>query len=568
MYYPLAHSPLATSHQPPSLKSTHYLAPLFAPDSVAIIGATERPGAVGSVLMENMLSAKFAGALYAVNPKRAQVHGVPCYPNIGDVPQPVDLAVVATPAQSVPGVIDACGRAGARSAVIITAGFSEAGPAGEMLERSLLENARRHGMRVLGPNCLGLMRPGIGLNATFARGHAIAGSLGVVSQSGAICTALLDWARPNNIGFSSVVSLGASADLDFGEIVDYLTYDTATEQILLYIEGIRNARRFIGSLRAAARTKPVIVMKAGRHPTGVRAAVSHTGAMVGADDVFQAAIRRTGAVRVTTIGQLVAAAQALSAHVEPRGERIAIITNGGGPGVLAADHAADLGLPLAELSTPTVEALSKVLPSNWSHGNPIDLIGDADAVRYESAVSACLADANVDGVLVMLTPQAMTSPTEVARAVVRSATNSTKPVLAVWMGEDQVMEGRQVFQAAQRPVFRTPEPAVELFAHLSAFYRNQRTLMQVPGPLSDHHVPDIAGARRIIEAALASGTKVLSSTDSKAVLAAFHVPVASAMPAASVQEAIAAAIQCGYPVVMKIDSPDITHKTEVGGVRL
>ncbi|MFL6582305.1 MAG: GNAT family N-acetyltransferase [Burkholderiales bacterium] len=550
------------------MKSTHYLAPLFAPESVAIIGATERPGAVGSVLMENMLSAKFAGALYAVNPKRAQVHGVVCYPSIREVPRPVDLAVVATPAQSVPGVIDACGRAGARSAVIITAGFSEAGPAGEMLERSLLENARRHGMRVLGPNCLGLMRPGTGLNATFARGHAIAGSLGVVSQSGAIYTALLDWAHPNNIGFSSVVSLGASADLDFGEIVDYLTYDTATEQILLYIEGIRNARRFVGSLRAAARTKPVIVMKAGRHPTGVRAAVSHTGALVGADDVFQAAIRRTGAVRVTTIGQLVAAAQALASHVKPRGERIAIITNGGGPGVLAADHAADLGLPLAELSTPTVEALSKTLPRNWSHGNPVDLIGDADAGRYEAAVSACLADQNVDGVLALLTPQAMTSPTDVARAVVRSALASTKPVLAVWMGEEQVIEARKVFQAAQRPVFRTPEPAVELFAHLSAFYRNQRTLMEAPGPLSDHHAPDTAGARRIIEAALASGTHVLSTTDSKAVLAAFHVPVAFAMPARSAQEAIAAAAKCGYPVAVKIDSPDITHKTEVGGIRL
>ncbi|HXF15543.1 MAG TPA: GNAT family N-acetyltransferase [Burkholderiales bacterium] len=550
------------------MKSTHYLAPLFAPDSVAVIGATERPGAVGSVLMENMLSAKFTGALYAVNPQRTRVHGVACYPSIADIPQQVDLAVIATPPESVPGVIDACGRAGTRSAVVITAGFSETGSAGAMLERALLENARRYGMRLLGPNCLGLMRPGIGLNATFAHGNAIAGSLGVVSQSGAICTALLDWARPNNIGFSSVVSLGGSADLDFGEIVDYLTYDTATEQILLYIEGIRNARRFVGALRAAARTKPVIVMKAGRHPTGVRAAVSHTGALVGADDVFQAAVRRTGAVRVATIGQLVAAAQALSAHVEPRGDRIAIVTNGGGPGVLAADHAADLGLPLAQLSAPTVQALSKTLPVNWSHGNPLDLIGDADAGRYETAVSACLADQNVDGVLAILTPQAMTSPVEVARAVVRSATASTKPLLAVWMGEEQVIEGRKVFQTAQRPVFRTPEPAVELFAHLSAFYRNQRMLIQVPGPLSDHHAPDITGARRIIETALASGTSVLSSTDSKAVLAAFHIPVALSLQARSAQEAIAAAMQCGYPVAMKIDSPDITHKTEVGGVRL
>ncbi len=273
-----------------------------------------------------------------------------------------------------------------------------------------LRARKRYGLRLLGPNCLGLMRPGIGLNATFARGNVKPGSLGIVSQSGAICTALLDWARPNDVGFSSVVSLGGSADLDFGELIDYLTYDPKTEQILLYIEGIRSARRFVSALRAAARTKPVIVMKAGRHPIGVRAAVSHTGALVGADDVFEAAIRRTGAVRVTTIVELVAAAQALSSNVRPRGDRLAIVTNGGGPGVLAADRAADLLLPLAELSPSTLDKLSAALPANWSHGNPVDLIGDADAKRYGAAVAACLADDGVDGVLALLTPQAMTAP--------------------------------------------------------------------------------------------------------------------------------------------------------------
>jgi len=550
------------------MRSSHYLAPLFEPYSVAIIGATERRGAIGSVLIENMISARYTGALHPVNPKHRWVRGLKCYRSIAEVPQPVDLAVVATPPPLVPGIIEECGRAGARGAVVITAGFSETGPEGAALENAVLENAKRYGLRLLGPNCLGLMRPEIGLNATFAHGNAIPGSLGVVSQSGAICTALLDWARPNNLGFSSVVSLGGSADLDFGELVDYLTYDPKTEQILLYIEGIRSARRFVSALRAAARTKPVVVMKAGRHPTGVRAAVSHTGALVGADDVFEAAIRRTGAVRVTTIVELVAAAQALSSHVRPRGNRLAIVTNGGGPGVLAADRAADLALPLAELSESTIDALAKVLPANWSHGNPVDLIGDADAGRYRAAVAACLADRNVDGVLAVLTPQAMTAPAEAARAVVACGRESTKPLLAAWMGEEQVIEGRAVFQKARIPVFRTPEPAVEMFAHVSSFYRNQRMLLQTPQPLEEQPEPEIETARRLIETALAENRTILRPTEAKALLATFHVPVARPFPAKTEDEAVQRAQALGFPVAIKIDSPDITHKTDVGGVQL
>jgi acetyltransferase len=383
-----------------------------------------------------------------------------------------------------------------------------------------------------------------------------------------MCTALLDWARPNNVGFSSVVSLGGSADIDFGEIVDYLMYDPRTEHILLYVEGVRDARRFVGALRAAARAKPVIVIKAGRHPTGVRAAVSHTGALVGADDVFDAALRRTGAVRVTTIGQLVAAAQALSSRVRPRGERLAVVTNGGGPGVLAADRATDLTLPLAELSPATIDVLKRALPSNWSHGNPIDLIGDADSARYAAAVGACLEDPGVDGVLVILTPQAMTSPTDVARAVAACAKRSDKPLLAAWMGEAQVVEGRGVFQAQGIPVFRTPEPAVEMFAHVSSFYRNQRMLMQTPGPLCEQEPPDLARAKAIIDASLEPGITVLSSADSRALLAAFRIPVVRTVRARSVQEAVSAAEAARFPRRPEIDSPDITHKTDVGGVVL
>ncbi len=546
----------------------HYLTPLFEPGSVAIVGASETPGKVGTVLLSNMLAAGYRGALFAVNPKYPSVHGVPCYPSVGKIPAHVDLAVVATPARTVPQVIDECGKAGVRSAVVITAGFSEVGPEGAKLERALLENARRGGVRLVGPNCLGISRPSLGLNATFARGAAPPGSLGLVSQSGAVCAAMLDWAIPNKVGFSSIVSLGGSSDIDFGEIIDYLANDAATEHILLYIEGIRDARRFLSSLRAAARAKPVIVMKVGRHPAGSRAAVSHTGAIVGSDDVFDAAVERAGVVRVASVGQLVAAAQALASHVRPKGDRLAVITNGGGPGVMAADRLADLGLPLAELAPATIEALHGALPANWSHGNPIDLIGDADSARYKVAVSACLADPGVDGILVILTPQAMTDAERAARAVIEAATGSSKPLIACWMGEASTATARKLLHDSSIPVFRTPDPAVEMFAHLAAYYRNQRTLLQAPGPVAHQAAPDAGGARLVIEGALAERRKLLSETESKALLAAFHIPIAQTVLAHSARDAMLMAQEMGFPVVMKIDSPDIAHKSDVGGVRL
>jgi acetyltransferase len=550
------------------ISNRHYLTPLFEPASVAIVGASETGGKVGTTLISNMLAAGFKGPLFAVNPKYSSVRGVPCYASVARLPQPVNLAVIATPAHTVPEVINQCGMAGVRAAVVITAGFSEAGPEGQALERAVLENARRHGLRLVGPNCLGIMRPEIGLNATFARGTALAGSLGLVSQSGAVCAAMLDWAVPNKVGFSSVVSLGGSTDIDFGEIIDYLANDAKTEHILLYIEGIRDARRFLSSLRAAARVKPVIVMKVGRHPAGSRAAVSHTGAIVGTDDVFDAAVKRAGVVRVSSIGQLVAAAQALASRVRPQGSRLAVITNGGGPGVMAADRAADFGLALAELSAATVEALRRVLPSNWSHGNPVDLIGDAGSERYRAAVAACLADEGVDGVLTILTPQAMTDAEETARVVAEIARGAAKPLIACWMGEASVGAARKLLQEARIPVFRTPDPAVEMFAHLAAFYRNQRLLLQTPGPLAHQAAPDRGDAVFVIGSVLAQGRQLLSETESKAVLAAFRIPIARTVLAHSANEAMLMAQEIGFPVAMKIDSPDITHKSDVGGVRL
>ncbi len=551
-----------------NLSERHYLTPLFEPGSVAVVGATEREGAVGAVLVRNMLEAKYRGALFGVNPKHRSVHGIPCFGTIGKVPQRVDLAVIATPAATVPEIIEQCGKAGVRSAVVISAGFSEVGPAGAKLERTMLENARRQKLRLVGPNCLGLMRPELGLNATFARGAALPGSLGLVAQSGAVCTAMLDWARPNKVGFSSVVSLGGSTDVDFGEIIDYLIEDPKTEHILLYIEGVRSARRFVSALRAAARVKPVIVMKVGRHPAGSRAAVSHTGAIVGLDDVFDAVVKRAGVVRVTTIGQMVAAAQALAVHVRPQGDRLAVVTNGGGPGVMAADRAADLGIALAQLAASTFEALKPVLPAHWSHGNPLDLIGDAPAARYRAAVSACLADEGVDGVLAILTPQAMTEPTAAAQAVIDAAQGSSKPVLACWMGEEQTASARRLLAGAHIPVFRTPDPAVEMFGHLSSFYRNQRALLQTPGPVAAQGAPDLATARVIVEAALAERREVLSEMESKALLAAFRIPIAKTVVTRSPHEAMLVAGETGFPVAMKIDSPEISHKSEVNGVRL
>ena len=546
----------------------HYLTPLFEARSLAVVGASEREGSIGAVLVRNLLDANYKGSLYAVNPNRQTVFGLTCYESVEKVPQRLDLAVVATPAEAVTGVIDSCGRAGTRSAVVLSAGFAETGPKGVKLERDLLKIARHHRVRLIGPNCLGIMRPELGLNATFARGQALPGSLGLVSQSGALCTAMLDWARPNGIGFSSVISVGASSDVDFGEILDYLAFDGKTEHILLYIEGIRDARRFVSALRAAARVKPVILLKAGRHAVGSRAARSHTGALVGADDVFDAAVRRAGVVRVNTIGQLVAAAQALSAHVSPRGNRLAIVTNGGGPGVMAADRAADLGIPLAALSADTIAALREVLPPAWSHGNPIDLIGDADPERYRAAVAACLADLAVDGVLAILTPQAMTDPLRTAQAVVEAAADSTKPLLACWMGSEQVRPARQALGQARIMTFATPEPAVEMFAHVSSYYQNQRLLMQTPGPLAFPTAPDLQGARLIIETALAEHRKVLSEMESKALLAAFGIPIARAVITHNANEAMLIAEELGFPVAMKVDSPDITHKSDVGGVRL
>src|SRR6185295_15973504 len=388
----------------------HFLAPLLAPASVALVGATEREGSLGRIVWQNLAAGGLRGALSPVNPKHKQVFGQRCYARLRELPAAPDLAVIVTPARSVPGILEEAGKAGVRAAVVLTSGFGEAGGAGRTLQAEALAAARKHGLRMLGPNCLGLMRTDAGLNATFSPVAALPGKLALLSQSGAICTAILDWAHAAGVGFSSVVSLGAAADVDFGEILDFVIADPATDAILMYVEGIRDARRFISALRAAARAKPVVVLKVGRYASGTRAASSHTGALMGSDAVFDAALRRGGTVRVKTYTQLFAAARILAAHQPFAGERLAIITNGGGPGVMAADSATENGVVLAQLSKETIAALDGKLPAQWSRANPIDIIGDAPAQRYSDATAAALADPGVDALLAMYSPVAVTTP--------------------------------------------------------------------------------------------------------------------------------------------------------------
>jgi acetyltransferase len=535
---------------------------------VALVGASRSPGSLGSVVLDNLESAGFTGELVRVNPRYDELDGQPCFPSVAASGRDIDLAVVVTPAATVPGIITDCGESGVGGVIVMSAGFREAGGKGASLEAEMLRRARRYGLRILGPNCLGAIRTDVGLNATFSAGQALRGRIAVVSQSGALCTAILDWAEVNEVGFSSVISTGISADVGFGEILDFLAMDPETDSIMLYIEGLHEARRFMSALRAASRVKPVVVMKAGRHAQASSAAMSHTGALVGSDEVFDAALRRAGALRVNEFPEFFATAATLDSGVRTRGSRLAVITNAGGPGVMAADHCADEGLKLAELSQETLSKLDAGLPAAWSHGNPIDVLGDARPDRYELAVRACMEDEGVDAVLVVLTPQALTAPLSVAEKIVELHRDAAKPILACWMGDVSVAESRRLFRKENISTYRTPEAAVRAFAALAAHHDNQQQLLQAPDPLTRQAAPSPENAELIINNALAEGRKILTQAESKAVLAAFHIPILQSIPASSAQEAILVAQEMGFPVAMKIDSPDITHKTDVGGVRL
>ncbi len=548
----------------------HYLAPLFTPQSVALFGASDRMNSVGGVVFKHLLTSGYKGRVFAINSRRDTVQGQKAYSSLDEIDATVELVVVATPASSVPEIVTSCGERGVKTMLILSAGFRETGAAGRRLEDRVAKLVRHYGIRMMGPNCLGIIRPDIGLNITFGNNNALPGNLALVSQSGAICTAILDWAEQNDIGFSAVVSTGIAADLDFGDYLDYLVSDHATKAILLYIEGIKNSRHFMSSLRAAARMKPVIALKVGRHAAGAKASMSHTGALVGSDETFSAALSRSGVLRVDTISQLFAAARALSSlHYRNPSDRLVIITNGGGPGVMAADRATDQGIELSELSPATMKALDEVLPSVWSHGNPVDIIGDAPLARYQQAIDICLKDTGVDGAIVILTPQAMTKPTEAAEAVIKSAQSNNKPIMTSWMGGKQVEEARRLFNNARVPNFRNLENAVDAFSYLARYNRNQRLLMQTPARLTrGQKPPDSQGGRLIIEGVLAEQRKILTEPEAMAVLNAFQIPSVRNGVAHSANEALVIAESIGFPIAMKVLSTDISHKSDAGGVRL
>lgn len=546
-----------------------YLDGIFYPQAVAVIGASDRSDSVGTKVFSNLLRSGFAGKIYAVNPKHKKVQDHPCYPTITAIGSPVDLVVIATPAVTAPKIFEECAKLNIHYAIVISAGFSEAGPEGKALEKQLLEIAQRNQIRFVGPNCLGVMRMDINFNATFNNNVPQAGKLALVSQSGALCTAIIDWAIEQKIGFSTIVSLGNGSDIDFGDVLDFLALDNKTQSILLYIEGVRNARHFMSGLRAAARMKPVIVIKSGRHAQGTRAAVSHTGALIGSDDVFDAALRRAGAVRVITIEELFSAAEILSSNVRVRGNRLAIITNGGGAGVMATDRAVDMQVEIPELSSELEKKLSEFLPTHWSHNNPIDILGDATPERYHQAITTCLPEKSIDGILTILVPLPMTHALKTAEQVIAAAKKfPNKPLLATWMGEEQVKSSWKLFSENNLPSFSTPEAAIEAFSYLADYLANQELLLQVPPPVTTEINADVKTAREIIKKALAENRKILTTIESKAVLQAFNIPVTKVIACANLEAALNAANAISYPVVMKINSLDITHKQDVGGVVL
>ncbi|MBN9694556.1 MAG: GNAT family N-acetyltransferase [Zoogloea sp.] len=541
------------------MPTRHSLATLFEPASIAVIGASEEARSVGRVIFSNLREGGFRGPLHAVNPKHKTVFGQACHASVEAIGGRVDLAVIAAPARALHAIVEQCGRSGVRNAVIVTA----TGSGGDALEKRLLDTARETGLRLLGPGSLGILRPDIGLHAALTRIAVGSGDLALVSQSGAMCSVVLDWAATNQVGFSSVISLSSTLDVDFGETLDYLVHDPRTRHILLYVDHVRHARRFMSALRSAARIKPIILLKAGRHETD-----SPAGSTCVADAVFDAAMRRAGVVRVQHIGQLFFAAKALAAGFRPREAPLTIVTNGGGPGAMAADRAGDLGIPLAVLSDDSLARLGRLIAGERRPGNPLDLGGDASPERYRDTLRLLADDPAVDNVLVMLSPHAMTDPLEVARALIDLAADSRLRLCACWMGGGQVAEGRQLLEQAGVPVFRSPETAIELFHNISRFYRNQNLLLQAAGRTTGNGRSGPAGARLLLEALLGQRRTVLSSPESKTLLRSFGVPVTPGTLARDATEALFAAEQTGFPVVMKIDSPDLPHKADAGGVRL
>ncbi|HEY8381921.1 MAG TPA: bifunctional acetate--CoA ligase family protein/GNAT family N-acetyltransferase [Microvirga sp.] len=552
--------------------STYRLDKLFAPRSVALVGASPREGSMGRTILRNLREGGYAGTIFPVNPRYREVDGLRCHPSVAELPDIPDLVIVAAPPAAVPGLIEESGRKGAASAIVITAGLGY-GP-GTLADEARLA-ARRHGLRLVGPNCLGIMAPAANLNASFAARHALKGDLALVSQSGAVAAGLVEWATERRVGFSAVVSLGDKVDVDFSDCMDFFAADRSTRAILLYIESIVDARKFMSAARAAARAKPVVVIKSGRHAQGARAAATHTGALAGSDAVYDAAFRRAGLLRVLDLDQLFAAAETLGRQKPFQGKRLAVLTNGGGVGVLAVDRLVDLGGTLANVSPETVARLDQVLPPTWSHANPVDIIGDADAARYAAATEALLADPENDAVLVLNVPTALAPAPDAAVSVVetvqrdRSKGYRQKPVFAVWLGEDPA--AARAFESARIPHYATEADAVRGFMQLVRYREAQSELMETPDSLPHDFAPDVATARRIVEGVIREGRQWLDPIEVNGLLRAYAIPSAPVTLAETADEAVIAArpiLAEGGTVAVKILSPDIIHKSDIGGVQL
>jgi len=571
----------------------HPLDAIFAPRHVAVIGASERAGSVGRTLLWNLISHPFGGTVYPVNPKRDNVLGVHAYESVADIPVPIDLAVIATPARTVPDLIEECIEAGAKGAIVISAGFKEIGEEGAELERQILEKAQRAKRRIIGPNCLGVMSPITGLNATFAKGMARRGNVGFISQSGALLTAILDWSLQENVGFSAFVSIGSMLDVDFSDLIYYLGDDDRTKSIVIYMEAIGDARAFLSAAREVSLSKPIIVIKAGRTEAAAKAAASHTGSLTGSDEVLEAAFQRSGVLRVERIAEVFAMAEVLSKQPRPQGPNLTILTNAGGPGVLATDALISGGGQLTQLSEETYAALDEALPAPWSHNNPIDILGDASPQRYADTLKIAAGDKNSDGLLVVLTPQDMTEPTETAerlRDAVEEARHAgnVKPVLASWMGASDVATGESILNRASIPTFEYPDTAARIFTYMWRYSRNLRTIYETPslpvlrsrghargdgrnnGAQSEASFAitrqeDVAEQ---IAAVRTEGRTILTEFESKAIFSTYGIPTVPTLLAESAHDAVQRADEIGYPVVLKLNSRTITHKTDVNGVQL
>jgi acetyltransferase len=549
--------------------TTRNLDALFEPKAIALVGASNQPKSVGAVLARNLFEAGFHGPVMTVNPHEAAIRSAVNYHSVAELPIAPDLAVIATPRDTVPGLIAELGARGCRAAVVVSAGFGEGARAeGEALKQAMLEAARPHLLRVVGPNCLGFISPAAGINASFAHLTPKAGDLAFITQSGALATAVLDWATARGIGFSHVASLGAMSDVDFGDMLDYLALDRGTRAILLYVENVTNARRFMSAGRIAARTKPVVVIKAGRSVAGAKAALSHTGALAGSDAVYDAAFRRAGMLRVYELRELFEAVVTLAAGIRPADARVAILTNGGGAGVLATDALSDYGAELATLKPETIEKLDAALPAAWSRSNPIDVLGDANGDRYKAALEAVLADKSADAILVMNCPTAVADSADAARAVLSvTASRPRAAILTCWLGATAAEESRRLFAESRLPSYETPNEAVRALMHLVNYRRNQDLLLETP-PALPAAPSNPTAARALIAKAADEKRSLLNEPEAKALLTAFGIPTVETFVAADATEVGVLARKIGAPVAVKILSPDITHKSDVGGVRL